>query len=247
VTHAPEHITRLMVRGLKKAYAQRVVVDSVTFEVGRGEVVGLLGPNGAGKSTSFHMVAGLVTPDGGSVMLGEQDLTGLPLFRRARAGLGYLPQEASIFRHLSVMDNLLLVLEGVERQKRVRMARAEELLRDFNLVHLAKARGAELSGGERRRAEIARALCAAPTHLLFDEPFSGVDPIAVADIQRVIGALKSRGLGILITDHNVRETLSVCDRAYLISQGRILMDGTPDEIRASPLARRVYLGEGFAA
>ncbi|MEW5849984.1 MAG: LPS export ABC transporter ATP-binding protein [Myxococcota bacterium] len=237
---------RLVAQGLVKTYGKRRVVDGVSFEVGRGEVVGLLGPNGAGKSTSFHMVAGLVTPDAGRVALGDTLLTGLPLYRRARAGLGYLPQEASIFRRMSVRDNLLAVLEGMKLSRAEQNARADTLLAEFGLSGLAQSLGEQLSGGERRRAEIARALCTNPTHLLFDEPFAGVDPIAVADIQRVIRDLKARGLGILITDHNVRETLDVCDRAYLINRGQILLSGTPQDIKDSPVARKVYLGEGFS-
>ncbi|MBI5494693.1 MAG: LPS export ABC transporter ATP-binding protein [Deltaproteobacteria bacterium] len=237
--------TALRASGLVKRYGARTVVDGVSFDVLTGEVVGLLGPNGAGKSTSFHMVAGLVTPDGGEVTLADRPLHGRPLYERARSGLGYLPQEASIFRGLSVRDNLLAVLEGMPLGRAERAREADALLAEFSLAHVAGNKGSELSGGERRRAEIARALCTRPTHLLFDEPFAGVDPIAVAEIQRVIMSLKARGLGILITDHNVRETLNVCDRAYLISKGRILLAGSPREILESAVAREVYLGEGF--
>jgi lipopolysaccharide export system ATP-binding protein len=237
---------RLTATGLVKSYGRRKVVDGVSFDVAQGEVVGLLGPNGAGKSTSFHMVAGLVRPDGGRVTLGDKSLTGLPLYQRARAGLGYLPQEPSIFRGLTVRQNLLAVLEGMPLSGPEQVARAETLVDEFGLRHVADSRGDTLSGGERRRAEIARALCTQPSHLLFDEPFAGVDPIAVAEIQRVVRGLRDRGLGILITDHAVRETLDVCDRAYVINRGQILMAGTPAEVRASDVARKVYLGEGFA-
>lgn len=233
--------------GLRKTYGKRTVVDGVSFRVAQGEVVGLLGPNGAGKSTSFHMVAGLVTPDAGTVTLAGRSLTGLPLYQRARHGLGYLPQEACIFRGLTVRDNLRAVLEGMPLSRAQQQARADELLAEFSLEHVQNNRGSELSGGERRRAEIARALCTNPSHLLFDEPFAGVDPLAVAEIQRVIRALQARGLGILITDHNVRETLGVTDRAYIISKGRILLDGSPQDIRQSQLARDVYLGDSLLA
>lgn len=235
----------LAVEGLCKTYGKRTVVDGVSFRVAQGEVVGLLGPNGAGKSTSFHMTAGLVTPDQGHVSLGGSPLTGMPLFKRARRGLGYLPQEACIFRGLSVRDNLMAVLEGMGGTRAAQRQRAEALLEEFSLEHVAASLGSTLSGGERRRAEIARALCTRPTHLLFDEPFAGVDPLAVSEIQRVIRALQARGLGILITDHNVRETLGVCDRAYIISKGRILLEGTPQQIRDSKLARDVYLGDSL--
>jgi lipopolysaccharide export system ATP-binding protein len=235
----------LVARGLRKAYGPRTVVDDVGFDVTQGEVVGLLGPNGAGKSTSFHMVAGLVTPDAGEVTLDGLALQGMPLFQRARRGLGYLPQEASIFRGLTVRDNLLAVLEGMGLTRAQRREEADQLLREFSLTHVEHNLGSQLSGGERRRAEIARALCTRPSHLLFDEPFAGVDPLAVAEIQRVIVSLKERGLGILITDHNVRETLQVCDRAYIISKGKILLTGTPQEVVNSSVARAVYLGETF--
>jgi len=233
-------------RGLIKAYRKRRVVDGVTFSVRPGEVVGLLGPNGAGKTTSFSMVVGLVQPDGGSVVLGGRELSGLPMHRRAKAGLGYLPQEASIFRKLTVRENLLAVLElDGALSKAERLARADASIAEFGLGKVADSLGETLSGGERRRAEIARSLLPQPRFMLFDEPFAGVDPINVAELQKEIARLKERGLGVLITDHNVRDTLSICDRAYIIAAGQILEEGTPDAIAHSERARRVYLGEGF--
>jgi len=236
----------LVAEGLVKRYRRRTVVEGVSLAVKPGEVVGLLGPNGAGKTTSFNMVVGLVRPDSGRILLDGRDLTGLPMHRRARAGLGYLPQEASIFRRLTVRQNFLAVLElqrGLTRPQR--HARAEALLEEFGLTRVADAHGETLSGGERRRAEIARSLIPGPRFILFDEPFAGVDPINVHDLQRQIAALKGRGLGVLITDHNVQDTLGICDRAYLIAQGAILEEGTPQELAASPRARAIYLGEGF--
>jgi lipopolysaccharide export system ATP-binding protein len=236
---------RLVARGLCKSYRGRRVVDDVSFDVSPGEVVGLLGPNGAGKTTSFHCVVGLVSPDAGEVQLGGRDLSGLPLHARARLGLGYLPQEPSIFRRLSVRENLILVLEeqGLPRPEQRR--RAEAQLEEFGLTRVADALGETLSGGERRRSEIARLLLSSPRFLLFDEPFAGVDPIAVAELQRLIQSLRDKGLGILITDHAVRETLSSCDRAVLLVEGRLLEAGTPAQIAASERARAVYLGERF--
>jgi lipopolysaccharide export system ATP-binding protein len=237
---------RLRAEGLHKAFGGRPVVRGVTFEVHPGEVVGLLGPNGAGKTTSFLMVAGLLSPDSGRVFLGERELTGLPLHRRARLGLGYLPQEASIFRKLSVRDNLLVVLEGLPGLARAeREARADALIAEFSLTHVRDALGETLSGGERRRAEIARSLLPGPAFLLFDEPFAGVDPIAVGELQRQIKDLKRRGIGVLITDHSVRETLGICDRAYILSGGEILEEGTPEALAGSARARSAYLGENF--
>jgi lipopolysaccharide export system ATP-binding protein len=220
----------LSAEGLTKSYRRRRVVDQVSFHVQPGEVVGLLGPNGAGKTTCFNMVVGLVAPDAGRVRLGDSDLTRLPMHRRARLGVGYLPQEASIFRKLTVRENLTAVLEalGVGRRERV-----------------AGSKGETLSGGERRRAEVARSLLAGPHYILFDEPFAGVDPIAVAELQRLIGALRDRGIGVLLTDHNVREALGICDRAYILNAGKILEEGTPAQIAASDRARAVYLGERF--
>ena len=235
----------LHARGLCKTFRGRSVVDGVSFEVKPGEVVGLLGPNGAGKTTSFHCVVGLLVPDAGEVMLGDRDLSGLPLHERARLGIGYLPQEPSIFRRLTVRQNLLLVLEGTKLPRRKHGDRADELLSEFDLLRVAESLGETLSGGERRRAEIARSLLTDPRFILFDEPFAGVDPIAVHDLQRLIARLRERGLGVLITDHAVRETLGICDRAVLLVQGKLLESGTPAEIAASDRARAVYLGERF--
>jgi lipopolysaccharide export system ATP-binding protein len=235
----------LVARGLAKSFRGRRVVDGVSFEVRPGEVVGLLGPNGAGKTTSFHCVVGLLKPDEGEVLLGGKDLAGLPLHRRARMCLGYLPQEASVFRKLSVRDNLLLVLEGRGVKGQKARDKADEVLTEFELLRVADSLGETLSGGERRRAEIARSLVSEPRFLLFDEPFAGIDPIAVHELQRLIAGLRQRGLGVLITDHAVRETLGICDRAVLLVEGRLLETGTPAEIAASQRARAVYLGERF--
>ncbi|MFL5356054.1 LPS export ABC transporter ATP-binding protein [Archangium sp.] len=237
---------RLFAEGLQKAFRKRRVVQGVSFHVSQGEVVGLLGPNGAGKTTSFNMVVGLVRPDAGRVLVDDEELTPLPMHRRTRRGLGYLPQESSIFRKLSVRENFLSVLElekGLDKAARER--RARDLLDEFGLGHVADSLGETLSGGERRRAEIARSLIPNPRFILFDEPFAGVDPINVGDLQRQISHLKSRGLGVLITDHNVQDTLGICDRAYIIAQGQILEEGTPAQLASSPRARAVYLGERF--
>jgi lipopolysaccharide export system ATP-binding protein len=236
---------RLQARGLEKSYRKRKVVQGVSFEVAPGEVVGLLGPNGAGKTTSFNMVVGLVTPEAGQVLLGDADLTRLPMHRRARLGVGYLPQEASIFRKLTVRQNFTGVLEALGVPRKVREARADALLAEYRLEKVADSLGETLSGGERRRAEVARSLLSNPRYILFDEPFAGVDPIAVGELQRLIGGLRDRGIGVLITDHNVREALGICGRAYILSSGTILEAGTPAEIAASPKARAVYLGEKF--
>ncbi|RKG77663.1 LPS export ABC transporter ATP-binding protein, partial [Corallococcus sp. CA049B] len=230
----------------QKSFRKRQVVRDVSFNVAPGEVVGLLGPNGAGKTTSFNMVVGLVTPDAGRVRVGDEDLTHLPMHRRARRGVGYLPQEASVFRKLTVRENFLAVLElqkGLTAQDRKQ--RADTLLEEFGLSHVAESWGETLSGGERRRAEIARSLIPAPRFILFDEPFAGVDPINVGDLQRQIHLLRERGLGILITDHNVQDTLGICDRAYIIAQGQILEEGTPAQIAGSARAKAVYLGDRF--
>jgi len=238
--------SHLHAEGLQKSFRGRRVVQGVSFHVSQGEVVGLLGPNGAGKTTSFNMVVGLVRPDAGRVRVDEEDLTSLPMHRRALRGLGYLPQEASVFRKLTVHENFLAVLElqkGLDKAGRER--RARELLEEFGLGHVAHSFGETLSGGERRRAEIARSLIPNPRFILFDEPFAGVDPINVGDLQRQIAHLKSRGLGVLITDHNVQDTLGICDRAYIIAQGEILEEGTPQQIASSARARAVYLGERF--
>lgn len=239
-------MNELRATGLAKSYRRRRVVDGVSFHVAPGEVVGLLGPNGAGKSTSFNMVVGITQPDEGRITLGEHSLEKLPLHRRARLGLGYLPQEPSVFRGLSIWHNFMAVMEVVEPDRKKRVPRAEALLEEFSLGHVRNNMGARLSGGERRRTEIARALIPQPTFLLFDEPFAGIDPIAVKEIQRIVVGLKNRGIGVLITDHNVRETLGIVDRAYIINAGTILVAGTPQEIASSEVARRVYLGEGFA-
>jgi lipopolysaccharide export system ATP-binding protein len=238
-------MTALSAHGLSKSFRGRRVVDDVSFSVKPGEVVGLLGPNGAGKTTSFHCVVGLLVPDGGTVRLGDRDLSGLPLHARARLGIGYLPQEPSIFRKLTVRENFLLVLEGSPLAKKAQEERAQELLTEFDLLRVAGALGETLSGGERRRAEIARSLLADPRFMLFDEPFAGVDPIAVKELQKLIHRLRDKGLGVLITDHAVRETLGICDRAVLLAEGKLLESGTPAEIAASPRARAVYLGDGF--
>jgi len=236
---------RLVARGLCKSYQGRQVVAEVDLEVASGEVVGLLGPNGAGKTTSFYMVVGLIRPDAGQVLLDDQDLTGLAMHRRARLGISYLAQEPSIFRKLTVADNLLAILETVERNPAVRSQRMSALLEEFRLQHVAHSFGYALSGGERRRTEIARALVLEPRFILLDEPFAGIDPLAVLDIQQIIADLKGRGIGVLISDHNVRETLTVCDRAYILNAGRILEEGDPASIAASPRARAIYLGEQF--
>ncbi len=215
------------------------------LEVGSGEVIGLLGPNGAGKTTSFYMVVGLVRPDQGRVFLDEVELTGLPMYQRARAGISYLPQEASVFRKLTVEENLLAILETLDLSSSKRRKRKDQLLEELRLTHVARTFGYALSGGERRRVEIARALVIEPAFILLDEPFAGIDPIAVIDIQSIISQLKARGIGVLISDHNVRETLGVCDKAYILNEGEILEYGEPAEIAASPKARSIYLGENF--
>ena len=244
-------VSRLEARGLQKAYGSRKVVKDVSLAVFKGEVVGLLGPNGAGKTTSFYMLVGLLRADGGQILLDGQTIERLPIHRRARLGLGYLPQEASIFRKLSVADNVRAVLELQEDEQGkplkpvVIEQRLESLLKDLHVDHLRDSPAPALSGGERRRVEIARALATNPRFILLDEPFAGIDPIAVIEIQRIIGFLKSRGIGVLITDHNVRETLGICDRAYIINDGRVLTSGTPAEIVENADVRRVYLGEHF--
>jgi lipopolysaccharide export system ATP-binding protein len=239
----PEPILRT--EGLLKIYGRRAVVNGVDIQLGRGEIVGLLGPNGAGKTTSFYMIAGLVRPDGGSVIFQGEDVTDFPMHRRARMGMGYLPQEESIFRKLSVEDNLMAILETQPLPKKERKNRCEELLNQFGIAHVAKQLALTLSGGEKRRLTIARSLVTNPMLLMLDEPFSGVDPIAVADVQQIVAKLRDAGLAILITDHNVRETLSIVDRAYLIFEGRVETQGTKEFLVNDPVARRVYLGEGF--
>lgn len=237
--------TVLRASGLTKAYGSRVVVRNVNIEVSTGEVVGLLGPNGAGKTTTFYMVVGLTKPRSGSVLLGRDDITSLPMYLRARAGIGYLPQETSVFRKLTTEENVLAVLETLGYSLREQKSRAAELLQELGIAGLAQQRADTLSGGERRRLEICRALAASPLFILLDEPFAGIDPIAVADIQRIIAYLKKRGLGILITDHNVRETLRITDRAYIIREGEVFRAGTPRELATDAEVRRVYLGDDF--
>ncbi|OAT26110.1 LPS export ABC transporter ATP-binding protein [Proteus myxofaciens] len=231
---------------LAKAYKGRTVVGDVSLEVNSGEIVGLLGPNGAGKTTTFYMVVGIVARDAGSITIDNEDITLLPLHERARKGIGYLPQEASIFRRLSVYDNIMGILEiRHDLTAEQRKDRAEELLEEFNVSHLRNSLGQSLSGGERRRVEIARALAANPKFILLDEPFAGVDPISVLDIKKIIQHLRDYGLGVLITDHNVRETLDVCERAYIVSQGHLIAHGSPEEILENEQVKRVYLGEDF--
>ena len=230
---------------LHKSYAGREVVAGVDLEVSSGEVIGLLGPNGAGKTTSFYMVVGLATPDQGQVFLDQTELTAMPMYQRARSGISYLPQEPSVFRKLTVAENLLAIIETLRLNKSEQQQRLEQLLTDLNIAHIRDSKGYALSGGERRRVEIARSLVLKPAFLLLDEPFAGIDPIAVIDIQNIISDLKNRGIGILISDHNVRETLGVCDRGYILNQGRVLEYGTPEQIAASPVAREIYLGDKF--
>ena len=243
-TPAPgQHL--LEVKGLVKAYKKRRVVDGVSFDVNAGEIVGLLGPNGAGKTTSFRMTVGLTRPDTGNVRLMGQECSRLPMYRRARLGMGYLPQELSVFRRLTVKDNLLAVLETMPYRRRERLAEAERLMDDLEISRLADSFGDTLSGGEQRRLELARALATRPNILLLDEPFAGVDPIAVQEIQSLIGRLREKNIGVLITDHNVRETLQSTDRAYIIHQGQILRGGLPKDLIADPTVREVYLGHSF--
>jgi lipopolysaccharide export system ATP-binding protein len=238
-------MSRIVAQGLKKTYGKRTVVHDVSFEVGSGEVVGLLGPNGAGKTTCFYMVVGLVAADGGSVMLDEHDLTHMAIHRRARLGLSYLPQEPSIFRKLTVEENIEAILELRPYTRDERKEHLDNLLEDLHIAHLRDAAAISLSGGERRRVEIARSLAINPRFVLLDEPFAGVDPIAVIDIQKLVQFLIERDIGVLITDHNVRETLGICHRAYIINEGRVLTAGTPDVLIQDDDARKVYLGENF--
>jgi lipopolysaccharide export system ATP-binding protein len=235
----------LRAEGLTKSYVGRRVVDDVTIEVRAGEVVGLLGPNGAGKTTSFHMIVGLTRPDAGRVFLDGTDVTPLPMYERARRGIGYLPQEASVFRKLTVEQNILAILETLRLTAAERAERLRQLLDELGIAKLAKSKALSLSGGERRRLEITRALVISPSFMLLDEPFAGIDPIAVVDIQGIVSQLKRRGIGVLITDHNVRETLGICDRAYIVNEGTVLEEGTPAAIAESPRARQIYLGEKF--
>ena len=235
----------LVATGLRKAYKRRPVVRDVNIELRRGEAVGLLGPNGAGKTTCFYMIIGLVPLDSGSISLDGEDVGGLPMYRRARRGIGYLPQEASIFRGMTVEENIRAVLELVERDRMDRARRLDSLLAEFSITHLRHTPASALSGGERRRVEIARCLASDPNYILLDEPFAGIDPIAVGDIRDLVSHLKDRRIGVLITDHNVRETLEIIDRAYILHDGHVLMNGTPAEVVADINVRRVYLGEGF--
>lgn len=235
----------LRIVNLRKSYRKRLVIRDVSLELGRGEVVALLGPNGSGKTTCFYSIAGLVTPEGGKVIIDGRDVTTLPMYRRARLGIGYLPQEMSIFRGMSVEDNIMSILEIAVPEKRKRRERLEELLSEFSIEHLRRASALALSGGERRRVEIARCLAAGPRYVLLDEPFAGVDPIAVGEIRHLVADLKNRGIGVLITDHNVQETLQIVDRAYILHDGKVLMSGTTEEVIKDENVRRVYLGNSF--
>ena len=238
-------MSTLETREISKAYRGRRVVDGVSVSVQQGEVVGLLGPNGAGKTTSFYMIVGLISPDSGRIVVDEEDITDLPMYQRARRGISYLPQEPSVFRKLTVEENLLAILETLPMRSHERRARMEQLIDELGLEKVRRSRGYMLSGGERRRVEIARSLVISPSFLLLDEPFSGIDPIQVLELQRIIFDLKRTGIGILITDHNVRETLAVTDRAYIINEGRIFRAGSPEALERDPEVKRIYLGESF--
>ena len=240
----PERLT-LRTEGLVKIYGKRTVVNDVSFDVKQGEIVGLLGPNGAGKTTSFYMTTGLIVPNGGHIYLGDEDVTTYPVYKRARAGIGYLAQEASVFRKMSVEDNILSVLEMTGKPRAYQLEKLESLIKEFRLQKVRKNLGDRLSGGERRRTEIARCLAIEPKFIMLDEPFAGVDPIAVEDIQQIVWQLKYRNIGILITDHNVHETLNITDRAYLLFEGRILFKGSPDELAVNPIVKEKYLGSNF--
>ncbi len=235
----------LTTRGLTKSYGRRVVVQGVDLFITRGEVVGLLGPNGAGKTTTFYMVVGLTRPDKGSVFLAQEDITALPMYRRARTGIGYLPQEASVFRKMTAEENVLAILETLGLSHAEQRSRASALLEELGILGIARQPAYTLSGGERRRLEICRALATSPAFILLDEPFAGIDPLAVIDIQKIIAHLRERNIGVLITDHNVRETLKITDRAYILREGRVFRSGTPSELASDEEVRRVYLGEGF--
>lgn len=236
---------RLALRNLLKSYDGRTVVEGLNLEVRSGEVVGLLGPNGAGKTTTFYMVVGLLQPDQGQILLDGEDISSLPIYQRARLGVQYLPQEPSVFRKLTVAENILAILETLEPDPQVRQERLQQLLGELRLTHLAHQQAAALSGGERRRVEITRALVTSPYFIILDEPFAGIDPLAVTDIQNIIRQLKGRQLGVLISDHNVREALGVCDRAYILNEGVVLEEGTPEVLVQSEVAKRIYLGETF--
>ena len=240
-----ENRTGLYIENLRKSYRKKVVIRNFSMHLNRGEVVALLGPNGSGKTTTFYSVAGLVTPEGGKVVVDGHDVTTLPMYRRAQLGIGYLPQEMSIFRGLSVQDNISAILDITISSRKERRERLEKLLGEFSIEHLRRAPALALSGGERRRVEIARCLAADPKYLLLDEPFAGVDPISVGDIRNLVSDLKKRGIGVLITDHNVRETLEIVDRAYILHNGKVLMSGTPNDVVENENVRRVYLGENF--
>ena len=235
----------LVAKSISKEYRSKIVVNSVSLEVNQGEIVGLLGPNGAGKTTSFYIIVGLIQPNGGKIFLGNENITALPMYKRARKGIGYLAQEASVFRNLSVEDNVYAILESLNLSKEEQHKKAEKLLNEFGLQEVRKNLGRVLSGGERRRTEIARALATDPKFVLLDEPFAGVDPVAVEEIQNIISTLKKKNIGILITDHNVNETLSITDRAYLMFEGRLLKSGTAEELSSDPQVRKVYLGKNF--
>jgi lipopolysaccharide export system ATP-binding protein len=235
----------LKAQNLMKSYSEKKVVKDISLTVNQGEIVGLLGPNGAGKTTSFYMIVGLIKPNGGNIFLDDQEITSFPMYKRAQSGIGYLAQEASVFRKLSVEDNILSVLQLTKLSKKQQLEKMESLIDEFGLNHIRKNRGDLLSGGERRRTEIARALATDPSFILLDEPFAGVDPVAVEDIQRIISKLTKKNIGILITDHNVQETLAITDRTYLMFEGNILKDGKPEELAEDEMVRKVYLGQNF--
>jgi lipopolysaccharide export system ATP-binding protein len=239
-------MSNLSAKGLTKVYHKRKVVNQIDLTISPGEVVGLLGPNGAGKTTTFYMIVGLIKPDDGKIFLDGEDISGYPMYKRARKGLNYLPQEPSIFRKLTVEENILAILETLDLSDEERNEKLSELLGELDLTSLAKNHAYSLSGGERRRVEITRALVTSPKYILLDEPFAGIDPLAVADIQKIIAKLKNKGIGIIISDHNVRETLSCCDRAYIVNEGSILVEGNPQTIANSELARKFYFGEDFS-
>lgn len=243
--HLTEGSSGLHIDNLRKSYKKKVVIRDVSMKLGRGEVVALLGPNGSGKTTSFYAIAGLVYPEAGTVSIDGRDVTNLPMYRRAKLGIGYLPQEMSIFRGMNVEDNIASILDISQKDRQKRRERLEELLSEFSIEHLRSAPALALSGGERRRVEIARCLAADPKYLLLDEPFAGVDPISVGDIRHLVADLKKRGIGVLITDHNVRETLEIVDRAYILYDGQVLMSGTPEDVVENENVRRVYLGDNF--
>lgn len=238
-------MTSLVLKNLVKIYNNRRVVDSVNLEINKGEIVGLLGPNGAGKTTTFYMTVGMIKPDSGKVFIDNEEITDYPMYKRARKGVGYLPQEPSVFRKLTVKNNLLAILESLPISKKEQHLKADDLLKELGIYHLIHQKAAVLSGGERRRLEITRALATSPSFILLDEPFAGIDPLAIIDIQNIIIHLAKRGIGVLISDHNVRETLGVCDKAYIISNGQVIESGTPETIASSSVARQIYLGEKF--